>query len=217
MKKIALLLLVIVLLNPLFADDTTLRFITKNITIQGAFGEVAKIAVDPVPAMANSFMHGMPFNIEEPYVWFGYGEGRLIAYWSYISNSNFSIEIEAEPMRYEGESAKDIEPLTYILKFSSIPSYINSAGESISNTPYSFNVPVNSTTSNTIYKWTELENITRQDGTYIGAVNGSIYFQFDETATNRIKSNDNLNKNNTADLPSGSYSANVTLRMITKN
>lgn len=209
MKKITVLLALLITLSGLFASSSTPKVITKSIPIQGAFGQVAHIAVETIPAMANAYMHGIPFNIEEPYVWYGSGEGRQVAYWSFISNTAFEIEITAEPMKYADTGlADDIVPLEYVLYFSCMPSYINAEGTSVTNAQYSFTVESGKTT-----RWTEFNNV-ENTSSYIGSVNGSIYFQFNERSTNRIKLTENFNKNNRSDLPAGSYVAQVTMKIL---
>ena len=80
--------------------------ISKPIQLQAGYDAVAFIEVEEVSSQSQAYIQGMPFNIEESYVQYGATEdGRLIAHWSMISNSQVKIRVTAEPMHHETKSS----------------------------------------------------------------------------------------------------------------
>ena len=84
--------------------------ISKPLELQAAYGQVAYVSVTPLPAQGQSYIQGMPFNIEESYVLstvydsnekpiiLGSENGRLIANWSMITNTKVKLRISTTPM-----------------------------------------------------------------------------------------------------------------------
>lgn len=197
---------------------------TKSFDIQGAFGDVVEIIVDPIPSQTQAYLMGMPFNIEDNQVQYGATEsGRLIANWSFISNlPNVSLRIDGEPLAYKNNPSLST-PLDYELRLFYRIGFYNENGDLVdigNGTPivYSTNDEVDGNYEG-IEETYELFARNIQDGTYIGSLNGTIYFMFTEESSEMLKPADgsrppyeNLGDGR-AFFPGGEYVATVTLTL----
>lgn len=189
--------------------------LTKPFTIQAGYDDIASISVTPIAAQAQTYLAGMPFDIESSQVWYGETEyGRQIATWNLLSNASFDLVVTAKPLRAVDDNnaiKQDSAPLNYTLRFQYVFGYTTETG-----TKASIEGMIScssSATDNT----TVFENIAPEYGqnsgstNYIGGVEGSIYFMFDENSTALIK--DNLENSASTDVPAGRYLAQVTLKL----
>ena len=227
MKKLILaLILTISVITSLGA--TISNPISKPFKIQGGSGTVLHITITPVSTQATSFLMGMPFDIEEDLVQYGkMKDGRSIAKWSMVANTDFKIKVNAGLLTSEGtyiptrETTPVHAELSYIMKFEYSFGYYESNGN-ISNLSGSFSLDnetgsgsyVNPETgSNTSATWTPdkyfvfdfLPSDIDSKG-LSGSVDGQIYFMFTENSTNRIE-----NQGDT--VPVGDYYAYVTVTL----
>ena len=228
MKK--LLLSIIFSISIVAALSAISNPVTKPFKIQGGSGTVLHISITPTSTQATSFLMGMPFDIEEDLVQYGkMKDGRSIAKWSMVANSDFKIKVSAGLLTSEEtyQLSKDSETLyaelPYIMKFEYSFGYYTSGN--ISNLSGSFSL--NNETGNGSYVNPETGTSTdvtwAPDKSFVydilpsnidsaglsGSVDGQIYFMFTENSTYRIK-----NEGDT--VPVGDYYAYVTVTLEAK-
>ena len=228
MKK--LLLSIIFSISIVAALSAISNPVTKPFKIQGGSGTVLHISITPTSTQATSFLMGMPFDIEEDLVQYGkMKDGRSIAKWSMVANSDFKIKVSAGLLTSEEtyQLSKDSETLyaelPYIMKFEYSFGYYTSGN--ISDLSGSFSL--NNETGNGSYVNPETGTSTdvtwAPDKSFVydilpsnidsaglsGSVDGQIYFMFTENSTYRIK-----NEGDT--VPVGDYYAYVTVTLEAK-
>ena len=229
MKK--LLLSIIFSISIVAALSAISNPVTKPFKIQGGSGTVLHISIIPTSTQATSFLMGMPFDIEEDLVQYGkMKDGRSIAKWSMVANSDFKIKVSAGLLISEEtyQLSKDSETLyaelPYIMKFEYSFGYYDQSGN-ISDLSGSFSL--NNETGNGSYVNPETGTSTdvtwAPDKSFVydilpsnidsaglsGSVDGQIYFMFTENSTYRIK-----NEGDT--VPVGDYYAYVTVTLEAK-
>ena len=226
MKK--LLLSIIFSISIVAALSAISNPVTKPFKIQGGSGTVLHISIIPTSTQATSFLMGMPFDIEEDLVQYGkMKDGRSIAKWSMVANTDFKIKVSAGLLTSEEtyQLSKDSETLyaelPYIMKFEYSFGYYDQSGN-ISDLSGSFSF--NNETGNGSYVNPETGTSTdvtwAPDKSFVydilpsnidsaglsGSVDGQIYFMFTENSTYRIK-----NEGDT--VPVGDYYAYVTVTL----
>ena len=226
MKK--LLLSIIFSISIVAALSAISNPVTKPFKIQGGSGTVLHISITPTSTQATSFLMGMPFDIEEDLVQYGkMKDGRSIAKWSMVANTDFKIKVSAGLLTSEEtyQLSKDSETLyaelPYIMKFEYSFGYYDQSGN-ISDLSGSFSL--NNETGNGSYVNPETGTSTdvtwAPDKSFVydilpsnidsaglsGSVDGQIYFMFTENSTYRIK-----DKGDT--VPVGDYYAYVTVTL----
>ena len=226
MKK--LLLSIIFSISIVAALSAISNPVTKPFKIQGGSGTVLHISIIPTSTQATSFLMGMPFDIEEDLVQYGkMKDGRSIAKWSMVANSDFKIKVSAglliseETYQLSEDSEALNAELPYIMKFEYSFGYYDQSGN-ISDLSGSFSL--NNETGNGSYVNPETGTSTdvtwAPDKSFVydilpsnidssglsGSVDGQIYFMFTENSTYRIK-----NEGDT--VPVGDYYAYVTVTL----
>ena len=226
MKK--LLLSIIFSISIVAALSAISNPVTKPFKIQGGSGTVLHISITPTSTQATSFLMGMPFDIEEDLVQYGkMKDGRSIAKWSMVANTDFKIKVSAglltseEKYQLSEESETLYAELPYIMKFEYSFGYYDQSGN-ISDLSGSFSL--NNETGNGSYVNPETGTSTdvtwAPDKSFVydilpsnidsaglsGSVDGQIYFMFTENSTYRIK-----NEGDT--VPVGDYYAYVTVTL----
>ena len=202
--------------------------VSKPFKIQGGSGTVLHINITPISTQSTSFLMGMPFDIEEHLVQYRKTkEGRSIANWSMVANTDFKIKVKAGLLTSVGtytpsEGSEDVNAeLSYIMTFEYSFGYYDSNGN-ISN--LSGNFSLNNETGGGSYinpetgssasvTWTPDKYFVFDvlpsdiDATGLsGSVDGQVYFMFTENSTSRI--------NNQGDtVPVGDYYAYVTVTL----
>ena len=204
MKRMLIAVIVILSILPLGAVTYKHNF-TKSVKLQGAYRDVVDVTLMALPAQSHSFMQGMPFNIEDAHVQYGATEkGRTIASWDLITNCRFSIKVEAENLHPIDDPSVQ---LPYELIFSYNLGWDDADGSHTEgNREFSI-------TSGTGSSTVSILNSQTVDNSYIGFAEGYIFFQFTESATAKIKDSANYGQN-TAAVPSGNYTAYVTVTII---
>lgn len=94
MKKISIFISLLILIIPAYAYEYDTG---SAVALQGAYGDVLSIDITPMKAQSQEYMAGMPFNIADNSVRHE-SSGRGIAEWSFISNTDFNIKVNAEPL-----------------------------------------------------------------------------------------------------------------------
>ena len=230
MKKILLTIVIVLLIvSPLSA-----RIRTRSFDLQGAYGEVAEIAIEPVPAQSQAYIQGMPFNIEDSLVQYvapsdggadnpSEGEanqdqnqqnGRYIADFSLISNTDFNVYIRADRLKsVEPKSDGNPAELDYVLTFDYRLAYYTSeaSGTEPSEISGRFKYETSANTANGANCYWRMYDIFTANSFYglVGALNGPVYFQFTQAATNTINNAKALGIDGYKVLPSGDYTADV--------
>lgn len=224
MKKIITLIIVLIFSISVLSAQYV-KQLSKPLELQAGYDTVAFIKVDEISAQSQAYLQGMPFNIEESYVAYGATEnGRQIANWSMISNTNIKLRITAEPMHHV--SAYSLY-LPYTLYFTYEIGYTDSAGNSQTSGSRHFSITTSGSPTSEDNPTVNITEISPMEGLsinssssdqnteyyYVGSLNGGIYFQFTEWSTERIA--DPANKGiNSQNLPSGNYQAIVTIEMV---
>ncbi len=224
MKRIALFLILASLALSLAASTTHKDInVNKPINLQAAYGKVSNISVTRIPAQSTEYMTGMPFNIEDNFVQYRKTEnGREIAKWSILSNTNYKLRIHAEELHH----VTDVNPemLSYILVFTYQMGYVDAGGNRVefgnnqfalrngdNPTAQNGNV-VNDEDGNAFEFYIVPTDLTGEE--YSGSVEGSIFFMFTQESTNTIEADKNVSDTSLQVLPSGNYTAHVKIEMI---
>lgn len=238
MKKFCLTLMI--LLSGIFMlHSVYVHQMSKPLELQAAYGQVAYVDVAPLPAQGQSYIQGMPFNIEESYVLstvydsnenpiiLGSENGRLIANWSMITNTKVKLRISTTPMKHVSKNSSE---LSYYLHFTYLAGYTDASGDEISlNTEY-FNIPMKGNDPVSVIKsdvpvsgytntyevdpFAEITNFANDETSYIGSLDGGLYFQFDGNSTQLIDSQ-RANPDSTS-VPAGNYTAQVLVELISE-
>lgn len=202
--------------------------VSKPFKIQGGSGTVLHINITPISTQSTSFLMGMPFDIEEDLVQYGKTkEGRSIANWSMVANTDFKIKVKAGLLTSVGtytpsEGSEDVNAeLSYIMTFEYSFGYYDSNGN-ISN--LSGNFSLNNETGGGSYinpetgssasvTWTPDKYFVFDflpsdiDATGLsGSVDGQVYFMFTENSTSRINKQGDT-------VPVGDYYSYVTVKL----
>ena len=235
MKRIMLISMIMMSLAALSAAETNWEF-SRSFTIQAGRDTVASLEITPISAQTENYRIGMPFNIEDTQVQSSVngvanlGSGRTIANWSLISNTNFDLTIQAEPLHYTGEDAADVPSLNYILTFFCNLTLANGNQESVE---FSFDLngsrcstnhgvastvtdgesifPAESASAASTQFYFDLlrgENIGLEQGAFIGSLDGTVAFKFSDDVTQEELASDTY--------PAGSYEALVYIRLKEK-
>lgn len=228
MRKILLTFILFIILSSMFLGAVT-PATSKAVKIQGASGSVLHISITPLSTQSTSFLLGMPFDIEEDLVQYGVmKEGRIIAKWSMVSNTNFDISVKADLLTSKNTYIKDgisvHAEMPYIMRVYYSFGYYVSANEISSHTGYLLlnnetglgsivdeSGAVESTVTWTTDKWFIFDFLPDDiaEGGLSGNIDGNITFMFTESSTNTISSSPDT-------VPSGNYSAVVTIKLEAK-
>ena len=194
----------------------------KAFNIQGGFGDFVEVVVDPIPSQTQAYLIGMPFNIEDKQVQYGATEsGRLIANWSMLTNKpKVSMKITGEKLRHSGDA--NATPLDYELRFSyRLGYYIGTTLMDGGTKEAVFFSTADSESGNASPLFDFSKTIT--DGSFIGSIDGSVYFMLTEESSKKIRPEDGSTAlyqavTSTSEyFPVGDYTANVTISLEVMN
>ena len=209
-KKVIISILMLLMLSLSLNASDIRETNSDSFTVQAGYGTVIGIDIEPIPAQSVAYIAGMPFDIEDAMVQFDSSPdgGRTIARFSILSNTNFKITFDGEPMKYMGEVSANatVRPtdLHYYLYFDcELGVYRN--GIVVPVTSDGFNYSSRSASGDNPKEQSWSPNVTGFDtNSYVGNVEGTIRFMFDEETSNFIKTqSDDIN------LPPGTYGAEV--------
>ena len=216
MRRVLMIALAIALLScfPLFSLSRT-----KSFNIQGAYEAETELIVEPIPSQTQSYLIGMPFNIEDRQVQYGQTEsGRMIARWSLLTNDpNVVLKVKAEQLKH---TQRDSTPLDYELRLFYRLGYYDESGLLIDGG--NSDALVYTATAANEEKSYDIFASAIEEGTYIGSIDGSIYFMFTEGSSAMLNPADGSapayekEKNPDAYFPGGEYEAQVTLTLEAK-
>lgn len=209
MKKILLLILLFFISTSLFSETKSLQI--KGFDIQAGVDDALDVSVTPIASQTEFFLIGMPFNIEEDYVRYSSTQdGRIIAHWSVLANTAFSLSIEAERLHHV-DTAYINAYLDYILTFTYDMSFIDSSDISRTESgefTYTTNLSGGTLAGGKVEDNKFIFDSPLQSNSFIGNLNGDIYFMFTQDSTDTInsyKGEDNQR------VPEGNYEARVTI------
>lgn len=227
MKPKRIFITSLIIVSALFSINAKVTLRTKSFRLQGGYDEIIDVNVTGIAAQQMQGLVGMPFDIKEKSVLSSNrGDGREIAKWSMISNVPFLIKIDATSMHnetlLEGQW-NDENSLNYQMIFSYKLIYekdnISSAKESLitlntgsrSQNPEFEGYPEKIDGSN--YKsrfcFDIFDGVALADSdTFVGSLDGSIYFKFDDDSSVKVFDDDAI--------PSGNYVATVKITLETK-
>ena len=204
MKRGILSVLLILLLSfSLFSSADSIHEFTRSFTIQAGRSEFSTLVITPISSQTENYRIGMPFNIEEDIVAYHPDDvGRRIATIDIISNTRFRLEISSNgEMKHEEEGKKTGEPLHYILTLEFLLGFYEGGHINESSTT---SIRHESRSGQPTY-WTI--SSSPDPDTFLGTVDGAIYFMFDEKSSAFIDSSDDTT------LPPGNYKSTVTIRV----
>lgn len=228
MKRIIVLISVL-MLSVFTLSATVTSKVQRRIVVQGAYDSVTKVVFSPISTQSGSFALGMPFDIEGRLVQYGQTEnGREISKWSLVSNTKFKLKVKVGKLTYKKTNTSDTNSceLDYIIKFTYEFGYYDSSGSAQSLSGYfSFDTGENDGKGRSYYLsssgsieygtpdtdgYFEIDIMPAvQSDSIVGSVDGSVYFMFTQTSTNKIQ--------NQADtVPSGDYEAQVIINIEEK-
>ena len=230
MKKIVTILLMLFISLMLFAETRT-----ASIQLQGAYQSALNMSIDPIAAQTESYLAGMPFNIEEEFVKYSLNsDGRAIANWNVLSNTKYKIYIKVEDM-FHVDDQNHANPLSYHLTFTynlSYPehlsqydnagSFLITSGKSTTHNATSptkisiVNKSQNPQLTDNYYEVDFFDGMGDVKGGLTGTVDGRVFFKFTQDSTKAIE--DDKGKPDTAvdenevaaTYKSGNYTATVT-------
>ena len=218
MKKTPLflsLILVFANVNAYYAPE-----MTRHFDLQAGYDYASSIHITPIPAQSQSYIAGMPFSIEDPIVTGESDIGREIATWTLLSNVDFNIVVSpgkddgkmypidratGEPYKKEDGTYK-YKGLDYTLTFRYQLGYVR--GDSEYDAPVSL-FTYESTNGRTVFNELTDGYTVNDENNFIGTVNGSIFFKFNDASSYRIE-------NEPASLPAGDYMAYLTITLEDK-
>lgn len=197
---------------------------TRSFDIQGAYGDVLEIDVEPLAAQTQDYVQGMPFNIEDSLVQYvapnddgtvNQQNGRHIADMSLISNTDFNIYIRAGKLRSVNkmENSDNYAELDYVLTFDYELAYHTSEGAEPSEVSGKIkyetsNASVSQNGAGSNWRVYDIFNASYYTG-FIGALNCPIYFQFTQAASAAITAAKEQGIEGYKVLPYGDYTADV--------
>ena len=203
MRKAYLMIIAILMSVSLYAVTDP---ISDSFMIQAGYEKACSVVVHEIAAQSASYIGGMPFNIEEDIVAYNPADvGRRIATIDIISNTRFRMTVTSDgPMKHiENDGVTRTvtsTPLDYILTFQFLLGYYEGGhiNESATTT-------IRYRTAGSDTSWTI--DASPDSETFLGTVDGTIYFMFDQAASDFIASSDDTS------LPQGNYDSTVTIRV----
>ena len=225
--RVKKLFMIIAILMISFTLSATVTARTKNFRLQGAYDAVISVDVTGIAAQQMQGLVGMPFDITEKSVLSSNrGDGREIAKWSMISNVPFLIKIKATSMHndnlLEGQW-NDSNSLNYQMIFDYKLIYENDGSSSAKSSSILLNtgsryqypeyngypVQIKGSDYRTMFCFDIFDGVPTYDaGAFVGSLDGSIYFKFDDVSSVRVFDDEAI--------PSGSYKAVVEIILETK-
>lgn len=218
MRRTSLILsLVLVLAN---INAAYVSEMTRHFDLQAGYESASAIHITPIPAQSQSYIAGMPFSIEDPIVTGESDIGREIATWTLLSNVDFNIVVSpgeyggkmypidratGEPYKKEDGTYK-YEGLDYTLTFRYQLGYVR--GDSEYDAPVSL-FTYESTNGQTVFNELTDGYTVNDENNFIGTVNGSIFFKFNDASSARIEDESDS-------LPAGDYMAYLTITLEDK-
>ena len=170
MRKSFLILMMIISL-PGFA----MKYDTgSTLPLQGGYGAVLSVDVNPLKAQSNEYMAGMPFNIADNSVQPS-ASGRAIAEWSFLANTDFNVKINAEPLHPVSQTNIN---LNYELIFQYEMGYV-SFGEEVEEDGqiYIYSKDHTATVEEQI-PHSFMKGTAYDPDYFIGSVDGMVFFRF---------------------------------------
>ena len=201
-KSIICILFAIVMISGLYSATYSSE-LTREIQLQGAYDKVVSIEFDEIAAQSQSELSGIPFNIQDQTVQAGAGNGRTISSWNIITNTPFTLRVSCDGMFHEDDAYKT--PLEFSLTFTYDLAYYVSGSEKSDKGSFTYSTKVKDD-GNNIFSMMP-ENIVPDTNTFIGSVDGLVYFKFETSATDI--DNDNLYR-------PGNYYADVKVEVMTE-
>lgn len=190
---------------------------TRYFDLQAGYESAWSLNVEPIPAQSLSYVAGMPFSIEDPMVLGASSQGREIAKWSVLSNQDFRIHIYGSewngkmyPVITDENGGMIKNPdytgdgLDYILTFTYRLGYVTNGVEQTVDGEFEYKTSENRGES--YFTMIDAHEPGEGANAFIGSVDGSIFFRFDEASADCIE-----NQGDT--LPSGDYMAYLTIEL----
>lgn len=207
-RSIICILFAVMMISSLYSADTTYSSeLTREIQLQGAYDKVVSIEFDEIAAQSQSELSGIPFNIQDQTVQAGSGNGRAISRWNIITNTPFTLRVSCDGMFHEDDIEKKKPSLEFSLTFTyDLAYYVKGEEDSDKGSfTYSYSTESNGDENNVFSMIPE--DVVPDTNTFIGSVDGIVYFKFDTQATDI--DNDDL-------YPPGNYYADVKVEVITE-
>ena len=188
--------------------------LSKPLSLQAGYGTVTKVNITEISSSNDpEFRIGMPFNIEDGSVNVSDAQnGRIIANWDFVSNTPFSLKIDAKPLAHEKNTSVTLSynlALDFTLSYASGTARDSKAGcFTYSNGETKL---LNENNDNIGQPDTEgyvsisyLLNGSAETNGFIGSASGYIRLSFTDEAKTKIEN-----------APAGQYSGEVTIHIKT--
>lgn len=231
MKKLFAAVIMLISVLPAFSveeDAENVRYISeisRPIQLQGAVDEIATVEFNEISAQTQSYLIGMPFSILDQTVQSNAGVGRVIARWSMLSNTLFDLKFNVVNYLHHEADTDVKRPLYFILTLTyNLAYYVDSSPLSATGRIV-FNATSTPSVTNVIqigdrtYSAEQSaddptripvipEDVVPDVGSFLGSVEGIVYFRFEAGQEDNIDSPDYA--------PAGDYSADIQVEVITK-
>ena len=217
MMKKRVFVLILLLFVTFFITAGYKSEMTRHFDLQAGYESAWSLNVEPIPAQSLSYVAGMPFSIEDPMVLGASSQGREIAKWSVLSNQDFRIHIYGSKWKGKmypvitGEEGGVIQNpdyngdgLDYILTFTYRLGYVADGVEQTADGDFQYKTSEGG--GENYFSIVSKHTTGEGANAFIGSVDGSIFFCFDEASANQIKNNGDA-------LPSGDYMAYLTIEL----
>ena len=205
MRKIFYMIIIFLFIfSFLFARSNAQSVQTKRLGVQAGVDETLYVSMVPIAAQSQAFIMGMPFSVDDSLVMYDYTRnGRQIATWSLLTNTNFEISVDADVLKHVGSDEageNEVVSLPYFLCFEYALSYfpvnstapishqdafvIRSEGSDSISTPAAYNgYKIYESYNGEVSDANTFSILQGADYTsFIGTLEGSIYFKFAEDA-----------------------------------
>lgn len=240
MKRITLLFILLLLPLFIFAATGEYKSTSRPVTLQGAIKEAYAIELIPISSSAENFMIGLPFNIEGDDVQATTtidnnnnnkkteNEGRPIANLSFITNSNFHLKVDAQPLYHKEDTGKE-HPLLYTLRLEANVAYkdanssgnemqqttiigtstVKRAGETFETETTYLNLNTNRRENTSLYNALGVSEFSHL---FIGELTGTLKFKFTQETSSLITATGTKGVS-TTEYPAGEYTGTVKLTL----
>ena len=113
-KKLFCFFVFTIMLLPMYSAPYSSE-LSRAISLQGAYGEVVSIEFEEIAAQTQSYLIGMPFNIQDQSVQSDSGAGRVISRWNIIANTPFYLKLSCDGLYHENYSEiENYSPLQFL-------------------------------------------------------------------------------------------------------
>lgn len=202
-KKLFCFFVFTIMLLPMYSAPYSSE-LSRAISLQGAYGEVVSIEFEEIAAQTQSYLIGMPFNIQDQSVQSDSGAGRVISRWNIIANTPFYLKLSCDGLYHENYSEiENYSPLQFDLRFTFDLGYFINSVEKSEEGEFTYS---SGSQSEPVYLIPD--GAVPDSGAFIGSVDGLVYFKFTSYASNTLDDDNSY--------PPGKYHAEVKVEVFSE-